>query len=77
MDDALHRRLDDIERRQRRILALLVLPYLVGLAGLFFSSVDFETVFWFAFGVVALAFVALLYIGFRSRRPSRRGTRSR
>jgi hypothetical protein len=73
MDEAaLHRRLDAIERRQYLVLALLVLPYLVGGLSLLVGAVEAGTLVAAGIGAVLLVFLGLLYAGYRARQPSRR-----
>lgn len=69
MDDALHRRLDAIERRQTWILALLVLPYALG--ALSFLLADRGTAILVGVGGLLLLFAGGIYLGFSARRPSR------
>jgi hypothetical protein len=69
MDDpTLQRRLDAIELRQNVILALLILPYLVGAGGLLLQ--------WGGLGVVVVGVILVVlggfYLGAQERRPSRR-----
>lgn len=69
---ALQRRLDAIERRQRLVLALLVLPYLTVGVSLLVGAFDVGSLVVAIIGVVMLLVVAVLYSGYRARRPSRR-----
>ena len=73
-ESALHRRLDAIQRRQYLILALLVVPYLIGVASFLLRgvSVSAGTLVLAGVGVVVACFAALLYVGYRARQSSRR-----
>jgi hypothetical protein len=73
-ESALHRRLDAIERRQYLILAVLVVPYLIGAASFLVRGFDLDagTLVVAGVGVVFACFLALVYAGYRARQPSRR-----
>ncbi|WP_277553164.1 hypothetical protein [Halobaculum limi] len=73
MDDSLQSRLDSVERRQRIVIALLVVPYLITGADLLWSVVLTDPG-WLFIGLllfVALALGGLGYVGYRGRRSSR------
>jgi hypothetical protein len=63
MDESLHERLGTIERRQRLVVALLVVPYVVGIAELLG--------YWVAAALSAVAGLAALAAGVVSRRRER------
>jgi hypothetical protein len=71
-ESALHRRLDAIERRQYLILAVLVVPYLTGVASFLVRGFDAGTLVLAVVGVVVAGYRALVYAGYRARQPSRR-----
>ncbi|MFC7098567.1 hypothetical protein [Halobaculum marinum] len=71
MDEALRQRLDAIESRQRIVIALLVIPYVLGVLQ-FALSFDARGI---VLTVGAMFFAILLgigYVGYRGRQPSRR-----
>jgi hypothetical protein len=71
MDDALRRRLDRIERRQRIVIALLVIPYALAALRFLFGVGAGGIVFTVA-GMSVLLLLGTLFLGYRGRRPSRR-----
>ncbi|QZP37810.1 hypothetical protein [Halobaculum magnesiiphilum] len=71
MDEALHRRLGAVERRQRIVITLLVIPYVLAALWFLFGTGAGGLVFTVV-GTSFLLLIGTLYLGYRGRRPSRR-----
>jgi hypothetical protein len=69
MDDAaLQVRLDAIERRQYAIIALIVLPYVVGAVGVVVGSVGVESAMVGGLVAVVVVFAAFVVYGYQANR---------